>query len=63
MHIANYHGPLTFVEVTICDLFHVTQILKLFSKLAVFTLKCVQPLITALFRVGLHHVLIIFSDF
>ena len=39
MHIANYHGPLTFIEVTICGMPHVTRVLKLFSKFAVFTLN------------------------
>ena len=29
MHIANYLGPLTFIEVTICGMPHVTRVLKL----------------------------------
>ena len=44
MHIANYRGPLTFIEVTICGIIHIMQVLKLFSKFAVFTLKRVHVL-------------------
>ena len=44
MHIANYLGPLTFIEVTICSMLHIMQVLKLFSKFAVFMLKCVHIL-------------------
>ena len=44
MHIANYHSPLTFIEVTICGMPHVTRVLKLFSKFAVFMLKHVDVL-------------------
>ena len=63
MHIANYLGPLTFIEVTICSMPHVTGVLKLFSKIAVFTLKHVNVYKIGLFRVSLHRILTIFSDF
>ena len=63
MHIANYLGPLTFIEVTICGMPHVMRVLKLFSKFAVFTLKHVNVYKIGLFRVSLHRILTIFSDF
>ena len=44
MHIANYRGPLTFIEVTICGMPHVTQVLKLFSKFADFNVNYVNVL-------------------
>ena len=44
IHIANYPGPLIFVEVTICGMPHVTRVLKLFSKFADFYAKHVKVL-------------------
>ena len=63
MLITNYLGPLTFIEVTTCGMPHVTRVLKLFSKFAVFTLNRVNLFKIGLFRVSLHHILTIFSDF
>ena len=63
MHIANYLGPLTFIEVTICGMPHVMRVLKLFSKFAVFMLKHVNVYKIGLFRVSLHRILTIFRDF
>ena len=63
MHIANYLGLLTFIEVTICGMPYVMQVLKLFSKFAVFTLNHVNVYKIGLFRVSLHRILTIFSDF
>ena len=63
MHITNYRGPLTFIEVTICGIPHIMRVLQLFSKFADFTLKHVHVLKTGPFKVGLHCILTIFSDF
>ena len=63
MHIANYHDLLTFIEVTICGMPHVTRVLKLFLKFAVFYAKHVNVYKIGPFRVSLHHILTVFSDF
>ena len=59
MHIANYCGPLTFIEVIICGMPHVTQVLKLFLKFAVFYAKHIHvlanwPLLGRLHRIFDH---------
>ena len=63
MRITNYLGPLTFIEVPICGMLHIMRVLRLFLKFADFTLKRVHVLKTGPFRVGLHRILTIFSDF
>ena len=63
MHIANYLGPLIFVEVTICGMPHVTRVLKLFSKFAVFTLNAQKFNKSGHFWVGLHRILTVLQRF
>ena len=65
MHIANYLGPLIFVEVTICGMPHLTRVLKLFSKFAdfFFYAKCVNVYESGPFRVGLHRILTVLQRF